>query len=442
MKSVADISATASTLLTKASGTMLIRLIGAGLAFLTQILLARLLGVQEYGIYAFAMIWVLVGGQIGSFGFGESATKFLAQYHTDGKLQLARGFNFSSTIFVLSSNLLIAIAVFLLLFFNKQWVDEPYLIPIFISLACILVFSYQDLLEGKALAFSWNFLAFVPSYVGRQGLNLIFILAIVLSEYELNANTALLAMLAGSLVTCIIQHLIISKRLRTKFEKGTRYTSWPVWRQTIAPVAFREAIYVLGRNLDVILIGLFLSAQNMAIYFAATRLTGILNLFHFSITTAALSKFATNTVERNKAELIELVGSSTKMIFWATAISYLLLLLFGLLLLELFGEGFSDGYWLLAILGLGIVAYASMGAAEDILIMHDHASKTMITQAAAVGTTLLLSLLLLPALGAIGAAISMAAGLIVASILLDHYLRRHVEISTFLLTLKKQESNN
>ncbi len=441
MKPWPEISATAFALVSGASTTLLIRVIGAGLAFLTQVLLARLLGVEEYGIYAFAMVWILVGGQIGSFGFGEAATKFLAQYRADGELKLARGFRSISLIFVLSANVLIASIVLLIVFLKSDWIESPYLVPICIAAITIPVMACQDLLEGKGLAFSWTLISLAPGYIGRQGLNLTFIIFLLLSGYNMTADLALLAMFAASLTSLTLQYTIISKRLKTKLGSGAKDYLWKNWKKTVAPIAAREAIYVVGRNIDVFLIGIFLSAQNMALYFAATRLTGILSLFHFSFTTAALSRFATNTITRNERGLIELANSSSVLIFAATGVAYFLLVVAGFPLLELFGEGFSDGYWLLLILGFGTLAYSSVGAAEDILIMHDLASKTMITQIVAVVTTLLLSLLLLPDLGSIGAAISMTTGLLVMTFMLEFYVRRHVGISTFVLTLKNVMPN-
>jgi hypothetical protein len=67
-----------------------IRVGSAGLAYLSQILFARLLGVDAYGVFAVTWTFVLVLGHIASCGLSESAVRFLPRYQLRG-LTLAFG---------------------------------------------------------------------------------------------------------------------------------------------------------------------------------------------------------------------------------------------------------------------------------------------------------------------------------------------------------------
>ena len=57
----------------RAAGTaLLIRVAGAGIAFLSQPLLARWMGGYEFGVYAYVLTWVLLFGSFIDFGFAPT----------------------------------------------------------------------------------------------------------------------------------------------------------------------------------------------------------------------------------------------------------------------------------------------------------------------------------------------------------------------------------
>ena len=75
------------------AGTIfVIRVLSAGLAYVSQILLARWMGGSDYGIYVYVWTWVLLLGSMMDFGISASAQKIIPEYRTDGEHALLRGF--------------------------------------------------------------------------------------------------------------------------------------------------------------------------------------------------------------------------------------------------------------------------------------------------------------------------------------------------------------
>ncbi len=62
-----------------------------GLSFITGILLARLLGPADYGIYAYAMAWILLLGVLGVLGMDSLLVRNFAAYRTQSEWGLMRG---------------------------------------------------------------------------------------------------------------------------------------------------------------------------------------------------------------------------------------------------------------------------------------------------------------------------------------------------------------
>src|SRR6188472_4773371 len=82
-----------ASLTKRLAGTIfIIRVVSAGLAYLSQILLARWMGGSDYGVYVYVWTWVLLLGSMMDFGISASAQKIIPEYRTRGEHALLRGF--------------------------------------------------------------------------------------------------------------------------------------------------------------------------------------------------------------------------------------------------------------------------------------------------------------------------------------------------------------
>ena len=72
-----------ASLTKRLAGTIfIIRVVSAGLAYLSQILLARWMGGSDYGVYVYVWTWVLLLGSMMDFGISVSAQKLIPEYRT------------------------------------------------------------------------------------------------------------------------------------------------------------------------------------------------------------------------------------------------------------------------------------------------------------------------------------------------------------------------
>ena len=86
-----------ASLTKRLAGTIfIIRVFSAGLAYFSQVLLARWMGSSEYGIYVYAWTWVLLLGSMMDFGIAVTAQKLIPEYRGKNQLNLLRGFLFGS----------------------------------------------------------------------------------------------------------------------------------------------------------------------------------------------------------------------------------------------------------------------------------------------------------------------------------------------------------
>ncbi len=57
-----------------------IRVVSAAIAFVSQIILARVMGEFEYGIFVFVWVLVVLFGNLSCLGFHTAIIRFLPQY--------------------------------------------------------------------------------------------------------------------------------------------------------------------------------------------------------------------------------------------------------------------------------------------------------------------------------------------------------------------------
>lgn len=75
-----------------ASTAIVVRITGTTMAFGVQVLLARDVGVVEFGIYVYALSWPNVLTMVSAFGLDTASLRFVAQYHAPENWELWRGF--------------------------------------------------------------------------------------------------------------------------------------------------------------------------------------------------------------------------------------------------------------------------------------------------------------------------------------------------------------
>ena len=111
------------------AGTVfVIRVISAGLAYLSQILLARWMGGSDYGVYVYVWTWVLLLGSMMDFGTSASAQKIIPEYRASGDDARLRGFLSGSRwmTFAVSSLIALLLAYLVAVAFVRYRLEWPH----------------------------------------------------------------------------------------------------------------------------------------------------------------------------------------------------------------------------------------------------------------------------------------------------------------------------
>jgi len=414
-----------------ALAAFVIRVLGAGLAFVSQIVLARTMGEFEYGIFVFVWVLAVLLGNLSCLGFPTAIIRFLPQYRAAGALAEARGLLVTARIVVLvSAAAVAAIGLGALRLFGDR-IGDFYHVPLALALLTLPMIALGDVFDGTARANHWPIMALSPTFLIRPTLIIAFLLIAVLSGATASAATAAAAGLAAAFVTVLLQSLAVTRRLGRHYPAGPKTIELGIWTKVALPIFVIEGIGYLLTNADVAAAGIFLDPAQVAIYFAAAKTMALVHFVQFSVKAAAGPRFSAIIAEGDKRRLAAFTAETARFGFWPALAVGLAVLAAGNLLLSLFGPAFTAGRPLMAILFAGILAKALVGPGDLLLIMAGKQALCGWLYGAVLVASILLNVALVPTLGIQGAALAVAIAMTIEALLLYLAIRRTLGIVSF-----------
>lgn len=416
-----------------ALATFGIRVGGAALAYISQIILARLMGAFEYGIYSLAWTWIVVLGIAACAGFSSSPNRFIPEYRKAGDAGRLRGFLTASRLIALGTGAVIALLGIGLIQILDGSIESYYVLPASLVLLALPVFALGGVQDGIARSYDWPSLAMLPTYIWRPLTILILIVVLILAGEPASATTAALGAVTATFLVAVWQLWRLNRRLAGAVPKAARSNDLPVWLAVSLPMLLVEGFMQLVTSADVIMVSFWHTPDEVAVYFAASKTLALVHFVYFAVRAASAHRFSSFIHAQDMAGLEAYVRKTTRWTFWPSLAAGGLLLLAAPLLLSLFGKDFADGYPVLAILTLGVLIRASVGPADALLTMTGHQKSCALIYAGAFASNVGLNCLLIPLFGLPGAALATALAVVVEAGSLALTARRKLGLSIFIL---------
>ena len=377
--------------------------VGLGL----QILLARLMALEEYGVYVILWTWVSIVSQVGVLGFYDSAARFIPRYgrrekHAHLAGYLATGFR----AVVLASGLLATSALVFLLALPGL-VDPTFLLPIGILALGFPVLSLETYLTGIARGFGWYALSTVPGFILRPVFIMLGIGIARAMGFTLDAVTVLSVVVLASTLVLLVQALLLRARLPRQGRTGAtpqRRRFWLLASVLMMPAMTAEELFVW---IDVLILGFLVPPDQASLYFAAQRSLSLAAFVQYGFMLVAARGFSLSLASADRAGLQARITRSTNATFWLTIPSVAITLVAGYPLLALFGPAFLAAYPCLVLLGLAHIIRAATGQAAELLVVQGRYRLSLLIVSISVATCLAAMLLLVPRYGINGAAAAM-----------------------------------
>jgi O-antigen/teichoic acid export membrane protein len=409
----------------------IIRVCSAAIAFLSQVLIARWIGGFEYGIFVLVWTTMIIVGNLCCLGFHSSVIRFIPEYREKGMMDELRGVLLASRVLVLVASTLVTIIGAASIWLLSPIIESYYVLPFLLGIICLPMIALSDVLQGLARANSLALLALSPTYIIRPFLILAFMAAAFFSGFEPNAQTAVIATILATYATTIIQLAGVSAKLDRKVAKGPRKIFTKRWLAISLPIFLVEGFFFLLTNADVLMVGFYMTPQDVGIYFATVKTLALVHFVYFAVKAGVAQRYA-QFAHGNREKLASFARETVSWTFWPSLFMAFVVLALGKPMLMLFGPGFDAGYPLLFLLVVSVVLRAAVGPCESLLTMTGNQNICALVYGLTLAINIAVSMVLIPVLGLWGAAIGTAIAVLFEAVALAFTVWRKLGIAMVL----------
>lgn len=288
---------TNNALLSDSVWALLGSVLGKGLALLSSICIARLLGKDIYGEYGFIKSTLLNISIFSTLGLGYTSTRFVAKYLISEREKVNSVINETLRITLVTSFLLASVFFFFSDIFS-QWLGSPQLSMAFKYTSLIIIFNAITSTQIGILS-GFNAYKVIAKINTISGIS-IFVLSLLLTYFFL-LEGALVALLISQILNCLLNYYAI-RRYNIREKNNLLKTEILLIRKDLIsfslPVALQEIFYSLTQwSLTVLLIKMSTYGE-VGIYTAVSQWASVIMFIPGILRNVTLS-YLSNSLEDN-----------------------------------------------------------------------------------------------------------------------------------------------
>jgi O-antigen/teichoic acid export membrane protein len=414
---------------TGASGALALKIISLGLGFFINVILARLLGVKDFGAYAFSLAWAGLLGVPAVMGLDSFLVRKISTYQIQREWSLMRGaLSWANKISWVSSFSLGGLAILGALILRSQMkpaVFETFCIAMFLIPLTTSARIRQSVLQGLN-----------KITLGQMPEQIIFpVLFIALSSSiwffsadSLSPQTVMSLRLLAMGIVFFFGIFLLRKVLPENIKSAPLQSKTTEWFKIAVPMMWMSGAHVVNSYCDSIMLGAFRGSAEVGLYTVATSGAYLVVLILAGVNTS-LSPILAALYSKNKIEkLQEVVQKSARWTFLSGLIVGILLVVFGYWFLLFFGIEFTQAKSALNILVIGNIFMSCMGTVPVVLLMTQKERIAMKCFGTGAALNIVLNALFITQWGMEGAALATATSITVSYMCLTWVAYRDLKI--------------
>lgn len=382
---------------------------GSALKYLTQIILARMLGFNLFGIYALGMVIYQAGELFSRMGLQSGSVRYVSIYDAKRDVQRLKGALLGS----LKLSFLGGLICGFILFLSSHWIavrifNKPDLSIILRIFALGLPFGASM----TVLAFATTGFRSAKYFVYIRELfqpfaNLLFVAVFFILGFGIYGTAW------AWVISSVLALICIAYFVRNIFPQMTQgdIRSIRAEKELLKfslPLAMGELVLFFLIWTDILMLGYFRPVSEVGIYRAVAQTALLLSIIHISLNTIFPPIIANSFGKDDRENLGVIFKTTTRWGVLLTVPLFLVTAIAGDDILSLFGPGLVTAWRALVILSIGQLVNVATGGVGSILAMSGHQYIKFFMDLLLAIANILLNILLIPRFGIIGAAVATA----------------------------------
>jgi O-antigen/teichoic acid export membrane protein len=416
---------------TGASGTLALKIISLSLGFLINVILARLLGVKDFGAYAFSLAWAGLLGVPAVMGLDNFLIRKISIYHNQREWSLMRGvLNWANKISWVSSFSLGGFAVLGALILSNQM--EPAVFETFcIAMLLVPITTSTRIRQAILQGLNKITLGQMPEQIIFPILFLALSASIWLFSTENFSPQTIMSLRVSAIgITLLFGLFLLKKVLPENVKLTTPQFETKEWFQIAIPMMWMSGAHVVNSYCDSIMLGAFKGSIEVGLYTVAVSGAYLVVLILAGVSTSLSPIVAALYSEHNLEKLKEVVEKSARWAFLSGLIIGILLLIFGYWFLLIFGKEFTQAQSAMNILVMGNIFMSLMGTTAVVLVMTQKERIAMKGFGAGAALNIVLNSFFIPKWGMEGASLATATSITLCYMYLTWVAYRELKVQT------------
>lgn len=401
-----------SGLLTKlvqgAGLALIIQIVGAGVMYASQILLARWMGVDEYGIYDYVNAVITSLALLAGFGLPNTTLRFIAIYQAQKHWAYLQGIIRGSWLQTLIISLIISgCSTGIWLSLNHAETLDEYAIPLTVGLWATPIMALVNLQREVIRGFQQIALAYIPSLILHPVI-MTGVAGIWQFWQELNSTIAVgFFLLSGGLIL-VLQWLWFQQNLEDSISQAQPAYEIARWWSVAIPLTLLDGSQIILSQTDTLMIGSILDAKQVGLYSAALKTSAWVPFILMAVNAITAPLIASLYVQNNFQGLQQLVSTIARWMFYPALVTAIGLMVFAEPVLQLFGSEFTAARGALIVLITGQLVNVGSGSVGYLMTMTEHQNQAARVMLIAALSNVILNWVGINFLGIIGAALATA----------------------------------
>jgi len=413
-----------------AAGSFGLSVIQTAIATLTTIVLARLMGVSDYGSYAFVVGAVTLLGVPAILGADRLLIRDLSVYVGERAYGLARGLLAWTTRQTLVISVAISIAAALVAFVLAGDSVSTALVASWAGLAALPFLALGRVGQGGLMGLQRVVLGQAPDLLLRPLMLLIgVVLVFLVVGAQLPAPLVVSVYAVTMAIGCGVTYALLLRERPPEMHHVAAEYRGREWLGASLALALLSSTAIINTQTGVVLLGAIGTPEATGLYSVAQR-GALLVAFPLAAVNAAIGPTAARLWARGERDRLQhLVTTSVRGVALGSLPIALIFIVFGRQIITLlFGAEFAAADAPLAILSVGQIANALTGSVAVLLVMTGYQHRATAAMAAGAVLNIVIGLILIPGYGEVGAAIAAATSLVVSNMAMVLATRRRLGI--------------
>jgi len=428
-----DLRALLRSGLGKSLVSLLIKVATAGLTYLMYVILSRLMGVTEYGYFAFGLSLATILAIGANYGQQTAILRYWPEEMVAGRPEKAREALRAGGAITIIAGLVITVGLIVLGAVSGAIGRTPVL-HLYAAAVLILPLALAEYWSSVLRAQGSVWIGLAPrDIVWRAALPL----AVVAPWYAgvTVSGWAALALTAAVLALSLGLQYVVAEARKFEIAAGTEDLRgyWSAHGKASRWFFLGTVLDSAALNMDIIFVGLLVTPAAAGVYFNAFRTAGLLTLFMFAITLVVAPMVA----QHYHAGQMRQAQAITALCAWAGFVFSLVVfvgfVLFGEPVMSLFGGDARNGALLLVILSVGLLVDAATGPSRIVMMMTGHEHAYVRIFGAVIVAAMIVQIPVILQFGVIGAAVVNTLARIAAQLAIAWYSHRRIGLDTTLI---------